>query len=102
MFNWRTNSTYHICCSTFHHRFDVDTQAILSSTLETTHAALVTIQVRQCQTGVSLQDTQCEYISFCNRAVSVQYSNPLPTPGVYFKKSTAVGKTMKGKTQVSW
>ena len=57
-FNWRTNSTYHICCSTFHHRFDVDTQAILSSTLETTHVTLVTMQMRQSQSVVSLQDTQ--------------------------------------------
>jgi len=55
-FNWRTTSTYHICCSTFHHRFDVDTQAILSSTLGTTHTTLVTLQMRQCQSIVSLQD----------------------------------------------
>jgi len=58
MFSWRTTSTYHICCSTFHHRFDVDTQTILSSTLETTHTTLLTIQMRQCQSVVSLQDTQ--------------------------------------------
>lgn len=30
-------------------------------------------------------------------AVSVQYSNPLPTAGVYLQKITAPGKTEKGK-----
>lgn len=99
--NWRT-STYHICCSTFHHRFDVDTQAILSSTLETTHATLVTVQMTQSQCYFITGHAKCEYISSCTMAVSVQYSNPLPTAGVHLHKITAPGKTEKGKTQVSW
>jgi len=35
-------------------------------------------------------------------AVSVQCSNPSPTAGVYLQKITAVGKTEKGKTHISW
>jgi hypothetical protein len=36
-------------------------------------------------------------------AVSVQYSNPLPTAGVHLQKIMAVGKkTEKGKTHFSW
>ena len=95
-FNWRTTSTYHICCSTFHHRFDVDTQAILSSTLETTHATLVTIQMRQCQSVVSLQDTQSVNIFHpakwqwvCSTAIACQLL------GYIYRKSLQLEKQRK-------
>jgi hypothetical protein len=41
--------------------------------------------------------TKCEYISSYKIAVSVQYSNPLPTAGVHLQKITAVGKNREKK-----
>jgi hypothetical protein len=72
LFSCITSSTYCICCTAFHHRFDVDTQAVLTCTLKMQH----TLSIHSIY----------EHFPSCKIVIS----NPLPAAELFFQETNTV------------